>query len=79
MGIQDAVDGFRMDHEWMPDIIRIEKGALTEEVEEALKAMGHKIREIEMQGDAHSIYIDPQTGMYYGAADRRREGSAKGY
>lgn len=79
MGIQDAVDGFRMDHEWMPDVIRIEKGALTEDVEEALKAMGHKIRIIEKQGRAHSIYIDPQTGIFYGAADKRREGSAKGY
>lgn len=79
MGIQDAVDGFRMDHEWMPDIIRIEKGALTEEVEEALKAMGHKIRIIEIQGDAHSIFIDPKTGIYYGAADKRRGGSAIGY
>jgi len=79
MGIQDAVGGFRMDHEWMPDIIRIEKGALTGEVEEALKAMGHKIRIIEIQGDAHSIFIDPNTGIYYGAADRRRDGSAIGY
>lgn len=79
MDIQDAVDSKRMDHEWMPDLLRLEEGAVSEAVKERLKAMGHKIKEIQRQGDSHSIFIDPSTRMYYGAADKRSKGSAIGY
>ena len=44
---------------------------------EKLKAMGHKI-EGTRQGDAHSICVDPKTGVY-AAADRRIDGKAAGY
>jgi len=81
MPLQDAIDAARMDHEWMPDLLRLEKGAITEELIESLKAMGHKMKESSRwrQGDAHSILIDPITGLYYGAADKRSQGSAIGY
>ncbi len=81
MPIQDAVDAPRMDHEWMPDRLRLEREGLPEEVIESLRTMGHTIRSSRSwrQGDAHSILIDPETGIYYGAADRRSRGSAIGY
>jgi gamma-glutamyltranspeptidase/glutathione hydrolase len=79
MNIQEAVNGYRMDHEWMPDILRIEKAGITEEVIKSLESMGHKIRTTRRQGDAHSIFIDPRTGVYFGAADNRSSGSAIGY
>jgi gamma-glutamyltranspeptidase/glutathione hydrolase len=81
MPIQDAIDGPRMNHGWMPDLLRLEKECITEELMESLKAMGHMIKEPSSvrQGDAHSILIDPKTGLYYGAADKRRQGSAIGY
>jgi len=79
MDIQDAVDSKRMDHEWMPDFLSLEKGAVPEAVIERLKAMGHNVKEIRSQGDSHSIFIDPVTGMYYGAADKRSKGCAVGY
>lgn len=79
MDIQDAVDSKRMDHKWMPDFLRLEKGAVPEAVIERLKAMGHNIEETLRQGDAHSILIDLATGMYYGAADKRGKGCAIGY
>jgi gamma-glutamyltranspeptidase/glutathione hydrolase len=77
MPIQDAIDAPRMDHEWMPDLLKLEKESITEELIESLKAMGHTIKG--RQGDAHSILIDPRTGLYYGAADKRSRGSAIGY
>ena len=40
--------------------------------------MGHKIVGTR-QGDAHSIWVDPKTGRYYGAEDRRINGKAAGY
>jgi gamma-glutamyltranspeptidase/glutathione hydrolase len=81
MPIQDAVDAPRMDHEWMPDLLRLEKEAITEDLVESLKAMGHTMKKPYRwrQGDAHSILIDPKTGLYYGAADKRSQGSALGY
>jgi gamma-glutamyltranspeptidase/glutathione hydrolase len=81
MPIQGAIDAPRMDHEWMPDLLRLEKKAITEELIESLKAMGHMMKESSRwrQGDAHSILIDPRTGLYYGAADKRSQGSAIGY
>ncbi len=81
MPLQDAIDAPRMDHEWMPDLLRLEKEAVTEELIESLKAMGHMMKEPFRwrQGDAHSVLIDPITGLYYGAADKRSQGSAIGY
>jgi gamma-glutamyltranspeptidase/glutathione hydrolase len=81
MPIQDAVNAPRMDHEWMPDLLRLERENIAQEVIDSLRAMGHPIRESSRwrQGDAHSILVDPKTGLYYGAADKRSRGSAIGY
>ena len=81
MPIQDAVDAPRMDHEWMPDLLRLERRGIPEGLIESLIAMGHKINTSFpwKQGDAHSIFIDPKTGLYHGAADSRSNGSAVGY
>jgi len=81
MPIQDAIDAPRIDHEWMPDLLSLEKQGLPIELIESLIAMGHTIKESSpwKQGDAHSILIDPKTGLYYGAADSRSKGSAIGY
>ncbi|MGB3863125.1 MAG: gamma-glutamyltransferase [Candidatus Aminicenantaceae bacterium] len=82
MDIQKAVDAARMDHEWMPDVLNVERKGIPDDVIHALRAMGHSLGKSSrpwQQGDAHSIFIDPQTGLYYGAADRRSEGAAIGY
>ncbi|MFX0198275.1 MAG: gamma-glutamyltransferase, partial [Candidatus Hodarchaeota archaeon] len=76
---QEAVDGYRINHEWMPDILRMEKEGIPAEVIESLESMGHKIETTRSLGDAHSIWIDPRTGIYYGGADKRSSGSAIGY
>ena len=47
---------------------------------EQLRQRGHVIADkIEIQGDAHSIWIDPRSGELVGAADRRESGSAAGF
>lgn len=81
MSIQDAVDAPRMDHEWMPDRLRLERANIPNDLIESLIRMGHSIRESSnwRQGDAHSILIDPENGLYYGAADKRSDGIAIGY
>jgi gamma-glutamyltranspeptidase/glutathione hydrolase len=78
MDVQAAVDAPRLHHAWFPDEIRLERRGLPKGLTEQLTAMGHKIAGTK-QGDAHSIWIDPKTGLYYGAADKRIDGKASGY
>lgn len=74
MPIEEAVKSPRFHHQWMPDIIAFEKDAASEETLELLKKMGHQvIVRPYHQGNAHSIFIDPNTGHYQGMVDRRRE------
>jgi gamma-glutamyltranspeptidase/glutathione hydrolase len=75
MNAREAVDAPRMHHQWLPDSIRLEEGAVPPEVVDALEAMGHEITFRSRQGEANSILIDPTTGVAYGANDRRRAGS----
>jgi gamma-glutamyltranspeptidase/glutathione hydrolase len=79
MDVQEAVDSPRMHHQWFPDETKYENrpplnGAVSE-----LGKMGHALKKQATQGDAHSIWVDPQTGTYFGAADRRLVGKAAGY
>jgi gamma-glutamyltranspeptidase/glutathione hydrolase len=71
-----------MHHAWFPDRIQFEA---TDNPEYAmllarLKEMGHTFADNPTrQGDAHTIWVEPKTGRYLGAADHRRSGSAAGY
>jgi gamma-glutamyltranspeptidase/glutathione hydrolase len=78
MDIRSAVDAPRLHHQWFPDEARFEGTWEHKDVVEKLKAMGHSITG-SRQGDAHSIYVDPKTSIYYGAEDRRISGKAAGY
>jgi gamma-glutamyltranspeptidase / glutathione hydrolase len=71
MNAREAVDAPRLHHQWLPDVATLEAGAVPEATLEILRAMGHNIRMQGRQGDAHTIYVDPATGMAWGANDRR--------
>jgi gamma-glutamyltranspeptidase/glutathione hydrolase len=73
MPIQAAVDAPRLHHAWFPDEAAFEGIDDYKETVRALEALGHRIRGTR-QGDAHSIRLDPRTGRYVGAADRRIDG-----
>jgi gamma-glutamyltranspeptidase/glutathione hydrolase len=77
MDVQAAVDAPRQHHQWFPDAFQIE--VRDEGLVKQLEALGHKVRIQAKQGDAHSIWIDPKTGLYHGAADKRINGKAAGY
>jgi gamma-glutamyltranspeptidase/glutathione hydrolase len=47
-------------------------------IEAGLRARGHQVAG-SRQGDAHSIVVDPKTGKFMGAADRRLDGASLGY
>ncbi len=82
LDIRSAVDAPRLHHQWFPDRVDFEPAAYRAQpmLMEKLRALGHRVEAArEPQGDAHSIWINPHTGRYYGAADHRRDGHAGGY
>lgn len=82
LDVGQAVDAPRLHHQWFPDRVRFEAMNRPEyqTTVEQLKALGHRFEsKTEPQGDAHTIWIDPQSGLYFGAADSRIDGKAAGY
>jgi len=78
MDIRAAVDAPRLHHSWFPDVVRFEGMSEHAAAVRQLRQMGHKV-EGTRQGDAHSIWVDPNLGLYYGAEDRRLSGKTAGY
>jgi gamma-glutamyltranspeptidase/glutathione hydrolase len=76
--VQQAVDAPRLHHQWFPDAARFEGVKQHPELVAKLKALGHTVTQ-HRQGDAHSIWVDRQRGVFVGAADRRLDGKAAGY
>ncbi|HEY2786418.1 MAG TPA: gamma-glutamyltransferase [Fimbriiglobus sp.] len=79
MDARAAVDAPRLHHQWFPDRLTIERLKDNPDLAGKLRAMGHAVANTNAQGDAHTIRIDPKTGMYQGAADKRLDGKAAGY
>jgi gamma-glutamyltranspeptidase/glutathione hydrolase len=78
----DAVDAPRLHHAWFPDRIQTEPSLLKDQTAAIveIKRMGHTIRPTGVrQGDAHTIWIDPDSSLLHGIADPRIGGAAKGY
>lgn len=76
--LRDAIDYPRLSHTWLPDEVRMET-RWTIGMVDCLLVRNHRIKPVDFIGDAHSIWIDPVSGIYYGEADRRRQGFAAGY
>jgi gamma-glutamyltranspeptidase/glutathione hydrolase len=78
MTIEEAVKAPRLHHQWFPDEVRFENFSDYPDIVAALRAMGHRVVGTR-QGDAHSIWVNPRSGGYVGAADGRLSGKAAGY
>jgi gamma-glutamyltranspeptidase / glutathione hydrolase len=80
MPVQQAVNSPRMHHQWLPNVITVEREGFDTATLDALRAKGHTVRIGSQQGTAHSIAIDPKTGARIGAPDPRdRDAGAKGH
>ncbi|NKB90216.1 MAG: gamma-glutamyltransferase [Acidobacteria bacterium] len=77
MNLAQAVDAPRIHHQWMPDVVRLER-AFPTGTADALMGMGHELGTGRIQGDAHCIWIYPD-GARLAVADGRRSGSAAAY
>ena len=79
MSMAQAVNAPRVHHQHLPDRIMYERGGLTEEVADSLRALGHAIQERRgTSGDVQAIMVLPDRTLV-GYADPRRGGLSAGY
>jgi gamma-glutamyltranspeptidase / glutathione hydrolase len=78
MDAQSAVNTLRFHHQWLPDVLLVEK-LFSPEMEEQMKARGYEIKRRGHIGLVNAIGIDSQNSARCGAADPRDDGSAIGY
>ena len=71
MDARAAVDAPRHHHQWLPDSVSFEEGAIPDSTVARLQAMGHGLRLRGRQGDAHTIRFDAKTRTAQGANDLR--------
>lgn len=79
MNLEDAVNAGRFHHQWLPDQIQMEKGALDSTTIHALKAMGHQFREVDYMAVIKAIQV-LSDGKLHGVADTRNpDDTARGF
>jgi gamma-glutamyltranspeptidase/glutathione hydrolase len=80
MNVQDAVDWPRFHHQWMPDVLYVEKGISPDTVR-ILRDMGHQVSPLESTSGvvARVEAILNEGGWLQGAADGRGNAKAEGY
>ncbi|MCI5044399.1 MAG: gamma-glutamyltransferase [Aquisalinus sp.] len=91
MNVQEAGDAARLNHDGgstptgtgtdLLGTLNVEVGVPAETVER-LKAMGHNVKVVEngvIFGGYQAIMRDPETGVYVGATEMRKDGNAIGY
>lgn len=79
MDLEAAVGAKRFHHQWLPDVIMVEKGGFSPELQASLEAMGHHLREVEAIAKVKAIQV-LDNGRLQGVADpRNTDDDAKGY
>ncbi len=83
MNIREAIEKPRIHHQWIPDSVYYERGALTDDVKRELISMGYHFvdegADTRVLGIAEGILIDSKNKIIYGADDYRGGGLATGY
>ena len=78
MGMQQAVSTPRFHHQWLPDEVKVEAGAIASRDSLALVAMGHRFVVREPIGRVDGILV-MRDGRLEGGADPRGDDQAAGY
>ncbi|MEQ8486492.1 MAG: gamma-glutamyltransferase [Pseudomonadales bacterium] len=80
MSAQAAVDAGRIHHQWLPDKMFYEAHGFSLDSLQGLEAVGHTIEQIDRQGAAEVIVVNPEDGVLEGGVDLRvPDGGAAGY
>jgi gamma-glutamyltranspeptidase/glutathione hydrolase len=87
LGLLDFVDGDsaeqivaapRYHHQYLPDVIQLEKDGFSEAEIKALQQRGHVIKQMTRRyGDMQTVIVNKQSGRIEAASDPRGEGLAE--
>ena len=76
-GPESWVNVPRYHHQFMPDVIEYEEGALSEPEITSLKSMGHQSKKVRYRyGDMQAVLLNKKTKSLLAASDQRGEGRA---
>lgn len=79
MSLEEAVNAGRFHHQWLPDEVLIERGALPDSTRQRLEAMGHTFRDIERMAVIKAVHRD-STGRLHAVGDfRNPDDDARAY
>jgi len=74
---RDIVQAPRFHHQYLPDIVQFEPGALSQQEQKGLARMGHALKELdERYGNMQVVIFDRKSGALDVASDPRGEGRA---
>ncbi|MDX1578306.1 MAG: gamma-glutamyltransferase [Gemmatimonadota bacterium] len=74
-----AIESPRIHHQWLPDVTSFEAWGFSPDTKRLYEMLGHEMRSRGYQGSAMGIYLDPDSGLVWGAADSRAfDGAARG-
>ena len=78
LNAQQAVAAPRLHHQWLPDLLDVEAGALLPAAQDSLRARGYRLNPRQPWGRLDIIHIRPE-GTLEGGADPRGDDTALGY
>ncbi len=79
MNLEEAVNAGRFHHQWLPDDILVEKGALDSLTRQELEELGHSFREVDRMAVIKAIQVLPD-GRLHGVGDPRNpDDDARGF
>jgi gamma-glutamyltranspeptidase/glutathione hydrolase len=79
MSAQQAVDAPRFHHQWLPDRIQFERGALSPDAMQWLRERGHTLSESGAQGAAEIIVVNGDGRLEAGIDRRASDSGASGW
>ncbi len=79
MTMQDAVDAAKAHHQWLPELLFVEKGKLPESVIDNLIDMGHEINERNSIGRMDCILVRSDSTLEGGSDHTRADNYSEGF
>lgn len=77
--VQEAVDRPRFHHQWLPDVLYVERSGFSSAALAELRRRGYEIEPQARWSDAQAVMIDRATGERLGGSDDRHAARPIGY